>query len=254
MYDVPLAGALFTVEVLLGWSWRAVLPAVVSSGLAAAVTWPVLGTGPSYLVADTRFDAVVLVWALPFGVVAAVVGTGFTALMTRARTHAPRGAGLVPAMVVGFGVLGLASMRYPELLGNGKSLAQVALGGQLDLLTAVVLLLAKPLATGLCLRSGAIGGLLTPALATGAVLGAACGFGGDGYVLVGAAALLAVTQRAALMSLAIVVELTHAVADVPAMVLATLMAIATVRAVDARRARNRVSRAPASHAAGSFPP
>jgi len=80
--------------------------------------------------------------------------------------------------------------------------------------------LLKPLATALCLRSGATGGLLTPALATGALLGAATGglwthiWPGTplgAYALIGAAAVLATTQRAPLTAivLVLVLEFTH---------------------------------------------
>ena len=242
MYGVPLAGTLFTLEILLvSRAWRHVLPALVTSVIAAVVAWAVLGTGAVYAVDAGSFAWPVLVWAAPFGVLVAGAGAGFTAVMRHARVHAPSGGAGVVAMTVGFGVVGLLGAAYPELLGNGRGLAQLAFGGGAGLGTLALVTLLKPVATAICLRVGAIGGLLTPALATGASLGALTGtlwghvWPGAAtvdYVLVGAAALLAVTQRAALTSIVIVVELTRTgLADLPAMVLAVAVAVGTTRIV-----------------------
>ena len=86
----------------------------------------------------------------------------------------------------------------------------------------LVLLLAlfalKPLVTALCLGSGASGGLFTPTLSTGAVLGGAAGIvwslawpgsPAGAYALVGAAAMLGAAMQAPLAGLALILELTH---------------------------------------------
>jgi H+/Cl- antiporter ClcA len=147
-----------------------------------------------------------------------VLGVGFVRLMERARTHATHGARAIATITIAFAVLGFAAIPFPELLGNGKGQAQLAFVGSMSLALAVTLVFLKPLATAMCLRAGAIGGLLTPALATGAVLGVALGHVtnlvwsgapiGD-FAMVGAAALLAVTQRAPFMAIAMTLELTR---------------------------------------------
>jgi mutator protein MutT len=242
MYDVPLAGAAFTLEVLLvSRRWAEVVPAVATSVIAAALTWPVLGTAPSYTLPAGGLHLAVLVAAVPFGIAAGLLGEPFVRLMRLARTHAPTGWTLVPTMTVGFAVLGALAMWRPELLGNGKGLGQVAFDGTAGLGTLVLLGLLKPLLTALCLRAGAIGGLLTPGLATGAALGAAGGVAWHGlwpdapvasYALIGAGAFLAVTQRAAVTSVLLIVELARpAAGEVPSIVLAVAVAVLTARAV-----------------------
>lgn len=67
--------------------------------------------------------------------------------------------------------LPLPDTTNPSLLGNGKALAGLAFSDRLPLAPAAVLVVLKPVATAACLHAGAIGGLLTPSLATGAVLG-----------------------------------------------------------------------------------
>jgi H+/Cl- antiporter ClcA len=83
----------------------------------------------------------------------------------------------------------------------------------------VTLAVLKPLATAASLRSGASGGLFTPTLATGALLGAALGIPwaalwpgspAGAYALVGAAAFLAASLQAPLATVVLLLELTHA--------------------------------------------
>lgn len=242
MYGVPLTGALFTLELLLvSRAWRDVVPALATSAIATAVALPVLGTRPVYDVPAGSFSWPVLVWAVPFGALAGLYGLGFTRVMRAARVSPPRGPAVIGTMVAGFVLVGLISTAYPAILGNGKGLAQLAFAGGTSLGTAMLLALLKPLATAICLRAGAIGGLLTPALATGVALGVA---GGDvwsrwwpggapiDYALVGAAALVAITQRAALTAIVFALELTRTgITDLPAMVVAVGAAIVVVRAV-----------------------
>jgi len=114
--------------------------------------------------------------------------------------------------------VGGIAVVLPEVLGNGKGPAGLAFTGGLPLTVLAALLVAKPLATAACLRSGAVGGLLTPAVATGAVLGALGGAGWallwpgsppGAFAIVGAAAVLATTQRAPLTAAVLAVEFTH---------------------------------------------
>ena len=58
VYNVPLGGAAFTLEVLLGSIALAdVVPAVATAALAAVVAWPILGHRPTYPIPVVRFDA-----------------------------------------------------------------------------------------------------------------------------------------------------------------------------------------------------
>jgi len=115
-------------------------------------------------------------------------------------------------------------------------------------------------ATAACLRAGAIGGLLTPSLATGAVLGVLAGAGWAALwpgaapaacALVGAAALLAVTQRAPVTATALAFEFTHAEYSLLApVILAVALAVATARLLD----RGGVAGTPVLVAAGGLSP
>ncbi len=72
-------------------------------------------------------------------------------------------------------VLGVIGIWYPQLFGNGLDMARDAFLGISSAGLLLTLFALKPLVTALCLGSGASGGLFTPTLATGAVLGGAAG-------------------------------------------------------------------------------
>ena len=58
-------------------------------------------------------------------------------------------------------LLGLVSIWFPQLLGNGKDVSELLFTDNVPFAVMLVLLLLKPLATLLCLGSGAPGGLFT---------------------------------------------------------------------------------------------
>ena len=220
VYNVPLGGALFTVEILLASTALSdVVAALLSSGTAAVVAWPVLSDRPTYLVAAPTLHPALLVWAVLIGPVAGLVGAGFLRLTTWSRGFAPGGWRLPVATTMVFTALGAAAIVFPQLLGNGKGPAQLAFDGTLSLSTLGLLVVLKPVAAGACLASGAAGGLLTPALATGAMLGGVAGGAWSlwwpgapmaGYAMIAAAAVLATTQRAPLCACVLILEFTNA--------------------------------------------
>jgi H+/Cl- antiporter ClcA len=220
VYNVPLGGALFTLEVLLvSAAARDVIPALVSCAVASALVWPVLGNLPTYVVPQMNGGSTLLVWSLLLGPIAALVGLAFLRLTSWTRRLAPTSGWRLPvATTVIFTLVGAAAIYSPALLGNGKGAAQLALDGAMSPGSLVLLLLLKPLATAACLGSGARGGLLTPAVATGAVLGALTGdlwtqlWPGaptGAFAMIGAAAVLATTQRAPLCAIVLILEFTH---------------------------------------------
>lgn len=219
VYDVPFGGTLFALEiVLVTFGLREAVAAAGASTVATVVASVALGRNPTYAVSDFGLTTSLLVASLLIGPLAGVVGVGFSRLTARARRRAATGWWTPVAVAVVFAGLGLLAWPLPELLGNGQGAAQLTFVGGLGPLTLLLLVLLKPLVTAACLRSGAVGGLLTPSLATGAALGALVGAGWDrlwpgsapgAFALVGAAALLAATQKAPLTATTLVLEFTR---------------------------------------------
>jgi H+/Cl- antiporter ClcA len=254
VYNVPLGGAAFTLEVLLGSIALAeVVPAVLCAAVATVLAWPVLGNQPTYRIPAVGLDLPVLCWAVVLGPIAGIAGVLFTGLMTAARLHAPTGLRSVAAITAVFAGLGALAITYPQLLGNGKGMAGLAFDGSLGLGLAGLLLVLKPVATAACLGAGAIGGLLTPSLATGAALGVFTGrlwsvlWPGAPlveYAVVGAAALLAVTLHAPVTAVILTLEFVGtAQALLVPMLVGVALAAGTASVLRRRRERSTLAAA-----------
>ena len=246
VYNVPFGGALFALEVLLGTlKLPLVPPMLVASLVATATSWLFLPNLPTYAVPDYDLSMVQVVWAALIGPLAGLAAVGFVRAISWADSRKPKGCWMLVTPLLVFAVLGLLALPFPQLLGNGRGLVQQAFVG--DVGTGVliaVLLLLKPLVTCGCLGSGAPGGLFTPTICVGALLGSllgqcwiALGFGAaDGsYALIGGAALLAAATQGPVSAFVLMVELTHHVdmLAIPFMV-AIGGAVLTARALEAR--------------------
>ena len=244
VYNVPFGGALFTAEVLFGsFALPVVFPALATSLIATAVAWIYLPSGATYAdIPNYRFSASLMVWSLVAGVVIGLLAIFYVRLIGWVSFHRAQGVHLFWAMPASFAVVGVIGFQYPELFGNGKDMAHEAFlgAGSLGLLFALFAL--KPLVTALTIGSGAAGGVFTPFLATGAVLG---GFLGalwlhlwpgaplGAFAVVGAAAMIGAVMQAPLAGLVLVLELTHGGFNIAVpMMAATVIATFLVRQVD----------------------
>jgi H+/Cl- antiporter ClcA len=245
VYNVPLGGALFTLEVLLGTlALPLIPPALAASFIATAVSWLILPDATTYTVAAYPVTLTQLIWSLGFGPIAGLASVVYVRLIVFADGVEPkRGVALV-LPVAAFAALGLLAIPFPQLLGNGKDIAQLAFTGALGLPLLLALALLKPLATAGCLGSGAPGGLFTPSLAVGAILGGLLGqvwslfWPGaipGSYALIGAAAFMAASMQAPIAAVVLLLELTHNMITLMVPILFAVAGAATVaRRLDSR--------------------
>ncbi len=217
-YGVPLGGALFALEVMRGvLALRYVLPALFASVVAAMVSWLALPDAPTYVIPSYASSTSSVVWALLAGPIAGVVSVGYVRVVTWADRHKPEGWRRLTAPVLVLGLLGVVSIPFPQLLGNGKDISQLAFTNQVAPSLLLVLLALRPLVTVLCVRSGAPGGLFTPSLTIGALLGAVLGHAWSWvwpgvppglFAVLGAAAVLAATTQGPISTVVLMMELT----------------------------------------------
>jgi H+/Cl- antiporter ClcA len=178
VYGVPIGGALFALRIVLRtWDIRAAVTALATSGLAVLVAAPFTHDEPGLQWPHPRLSYLLIAVAVLLAPLMVGVGLAFRRLMDAARSRSaargPRDSWpLIPAVAAAGLLVGLFSHRLPELPGNGQSVLLVSVDRGLTVVAAVALLILKPLLTAAFLRAGAVGGLLTPALATGAALGA----------------------------------------------------------------------------------
>lgn len=219
VYNVPLAGALFSLEVmLLSFSWEKTLAAMMTSAIAAWTATLGLGDESQYHFVSSALPHTFLWWAILAG---PILGTGawlFRKATSAARSRARSNWQMPVFCLLGFSLLAILSLYFPELPGNGKGPMQLALSDVLPLSMVAVLLVLKMVVILAVLRGGAEGGLLTPGLAVGGLVSLLLcalwqlGFpGGDksSFAVVGAAAFLAASMQMPLTAVALVMEFTH---------------------------------------------
>jgi CIC family chloride channel protein len=217
-YGVPLGGALFALEVMRGaLALRFVLPALFSSVVATAVAWIFLPDAPTYLIPAYSNSASSLVWAFFAGPIAGVVSVGYVRAVSWADKTRPQGWRRLVAPIGGLGLLGIASIWIPQLLGNGRDISELAFTGPVGPWLLVTVLLLKPAAIVLCISCGAPGGLFTPSLTVGAMLGGVLGYAWGWiwpgvppglFAVLGAGAVLAATTQGPISSVVLMMELT----------------------------------------------
>lgn len=220
-FNAPIAGVIFAMEVILGeftthYFGMVVIAAVVSS----IVSRQFLGDNPAFAVPTY---SLVSAWELPLyallGVLAALTGWLFVKVLyyLEDRFEAWRfPLALKPAVgAIGVGLIGLA---YPQALGAGLTTIEQSLNGSLPWLLLFVLVLAKLGATVFTLGSGNSGGIFSPSLYMGAMLGGGFGYWvhtlfpastatSGAYALVGMASVFSAAAHAPLTAFLIVFEM-----------------------------------------------
>ena len=245
VYSVPLGGALFALEVLRGTlGLRLVMPALAAALIAVKAASFVVPNAPLYTIPAYVIPPDVYLWAIiasPFIGLGSVAFVRAIAWADRVRPSDWRRLAAPPAVLA---AVGLLSIVFPQLLGNGQDLAQLLFLHPLAPLALFALLVLRPLATVSSAAGGAPGGLFTPSLAAGALMGSALGAlwlwvhpGAEIglFALLGAGAMLAATTQGPVSSLVLMMEMTgHARAFVLPMLTAIIVATATSRLIERR--------------------
>lgn len=217
-YGVPLGGALFALEVMRGkLALRFVLPALFASLIATGLSWVALPDAPTYNIQSFPLSVSVILWVIVTAPIFALGAILYVRLVRWADRNKPRGWQRFIAPAIALGLIGVVSIWFPEILGNGKDISQLLFTDQVGVQLVVALLFLKPLATILCMRSGVPGGLFTPSLTFGALLGAVLGHAWSAFwpgtplgffALLGAGAILAATTQGPISTVVLLIELT----------------------------------------------
>jgi CIC family chloride channel protein len=241
-YNAPLTGAFFVAEIVLGSiAMESIGPLIVSSVIATVVATQFLGNQPVY-----RMPAFGIVpnWHLVahvfLGVVAGMMAPLFLLLLRGGeslfkRMHLP-----VPVKLgLGGLIVGIISLEHRtdpfSVWGNGYGVVEEVLNKPWPWELLITILLLKVLATVATTGSGAVGGVFTPTLFCGAMIGALYGqavhaifphthTAVSSFAVVGMGCFLAATTRAPIMSILIMFEMTHDDATIMPLMLACVPA------------------------------
>ena len=239
-YNVPIGAALFGLEVFLGsFALELFGPIVVSCVVATLVSRILISNHPSYLIPHYEFVSIrelllILIFGPLLGLASALYVRTINAWSVVLEPIPRRWARWLP--VISMGAVGAFSIWFPQLLGNGYNSVNAALLDSLPLVLLLVLPALKLMATAICAASGVPGGMFTPCLFFGALLGGAFGhlmhFAWNdmappgAYALMGMAAILGGTTHAAVSSVLIIFELTGNYAVILPLMLTTVLSTA----------------------------
>jgi len=221
-YNAPIGGALFVAEVVLGSIAMASFGPLLFSSFAATVVVRAL-TGGRALFEVPHFQLVSypeLGLYLALGLLCGASVPLFLGLLDFAKALFARIPLPLPLLLMLGGVIvGIISVWHPIVWGNGYGALSEVLTVQWTVSALAVLILFKLLATAATVGSGAVGGIFTPMLLVGGVLGGLIGcfvqtWAGasaappQAYALVGMGAFLAAATQAPFMAILMVFDMT----------------------------------------------
>ena len=228
-FNAPIAGSIFSLEVILGQFHATYFGAVVISAVTANVVAQAFeGSVRAFVIPEY---VLVSPWELFFyillGVIAAALGATFTRLLYASEDlfdKLPFPPEYFKPILGGLllGVIGLVSFKidgFPRVFGVGYDSIGDALFGKLALQVTFGLFVLKFLATVITLGSGGSGGIFAPSLFMGAMLGEAFGqimnmlfpnitAPPGAYALVGMSVFFSSTAHAPMTAVLILFEMT----------------------------------------------
>jgi CIC family chloride channel protein len=246
-YNTPIAATLFVLEVVVGsFSMTLFGPSVVSAVISTVVVRFFLGDEPVYRVAAFRLESA---WEFAAYAVIGLAAGAASALFMRTLRAGKKlfAASKLPVPVtlaIGGLLIGALGVVLPEVWGNGFEGTNRILRGNPTLLFLAILFAGKIVATAVTTGSGGVGGVFTPTLMVGAALGGAvaqlceAAFPAleapvGGYALLGMGGLMAGVTRAPLLALIMIFELTQNTAILLPMMVVSMLAVLSARALEA---------------------
>ena len=242
-FNAPIAGTLFAMEIIL----MDVEVGYISHIVVASITASVLSRwfwGEFRVFEAMGFE--IHHWGelglyLFLGIAAGAISILFVKSLfgvenVFSRLRAPQW--LKPAM--GGFLLGVIALAVPEIMGVGYDTVNSMLHGQILLVGALIVLLAKLAATSVCIGSGMSGGIFAPSLFIGASIGTIVCLAANqilpdanlapaNYALVGMGAVVAGTTLAPITAILTIFELTYSYEIILPVMLAAIGSASFVR-------------------------
>ncbi len=238
-FNAPIAGSFFALEVVVGhYALSAFAPIVIASVTGTIVSRMHYGDFPAFVVPPDRVIA--SFWEIPAFALLGIVSAAAAILFMRSVMLAQEATERVPLpswsrpAFAGLAV-GAIALVYPQVLGVGYEATDAALSEHYGLWLLLALIVAKTLATAVCLAGGFGGGVFSPSLFLGAMVGGAYGIiatsvfpehssGHGAYTMIGMGAVAGAVLGAPISTILMIFELTGDYALTVAVMVATVIA------------------------------
>ena len=242
-YNAPITGAIFAAQIVLGnFSMNLFAPLLCSSVVAAMLSRSFFGVRLWYAVPNYEFTSITqLPWFVALGFLAGVLGAVFLKLLRGSEDLFKRVERLPVRMAAGGLLVGTIALAYPEVWGNGYTIANSLIQRPPEERVLAGIFLAKLVATVITVGSGAVGGVITPTLFLGAGLGSILGIELQRaglapaqmpvgiFALVGMGSVFAATTRSPLLAMVMILEISLNYSLMPALMLGCAVSILVSR-------------------------
>jgi len=243
-FNAPIAGAMFSVEILLGdFTVNQFTPIVISSVSATVVSRIFFGNFPAFVVPEYALvHPMELVPYAVLGVVSGIVAMLFVKVLYSLEDtfDAIRLPDFYKTAAGGL-MIGAIGIFFPQIFGVGYEAMNLALLGKMEVWLLGALILMKVLASSITLGSGGSGGIFAPSLFMGAMTGGFFGnilhkllpavtAGPGAYALVAMSAVVGAATHAPITAILIIFEMTSDYKIIlPLMIATTISSLMTTR-------------------------
>jgi len=223
-FHTPLAGGFFICEIIMGALTVEILAPILVSSCAGYLTLSFFGEQTPIYPAGSVFlntDTYVVLCCVLLGVIASLAARAWLWMLKYARAKLNGRRHWLPVrMALAGALVGAVALWNPEIVGNGAHMIRGLVDSHYGLSDGSLLLLCKVLLVAIVFGVGTVGGVLTPSLTIGCMLGFIFnslmfrwGFMENqtvAYALVGMAAFFTTAASAPLTSIILVIEFTMA--------------------------------------------
>jgi CIC family chloride channel protein len=258
IFKAPIAGIMFTLEVLmLDLTMASLIPLLISGITAATFAYFFMGADVLFHFDVTKqFNSNNLPYYALLGIFCGLVSFYFTRTGMYAETKFKRIRGTYTKLIVGGILLGMMVFLFPSLWGEGyESINKIFMGKGPDLLNnsiffdwkseprvllliLVFILILKVVAMAITTSSGGVGGIFAPTLFMGAIGGYIVSlsfntfFGTDlphaNFALAGMGALMAGVMHAPLLGIFLIAEITGGYQLLIPLILSAIVSYVTI--------------------------
>ncbi len=218
-FNTPLAGVVFAMEVvMMEYTIAGFTPVILAAVAATIMSRAVFGAASVFYVPPLSLASM---WDLPYILFMGVCLGALSAFFVEAIRFFARLAIKVPvgvAITAAGALVGIVAIEIPAVLGMGYDTVNAVLLGDLAIGSVLLILLAKLIASSVCVATGVPGGLIGPTIVMGALVGGLFAYGGDHlpgvtsahglFVMLGIGAMMSACLQAPLAGLLALLEMT----------------------------------------------
>jgi len=261
IFKAPLAGVLFTLEILLfNISMTSILPLLISSITATVVSYIFLGDAVAISNTIETFSMGNLPYYFILGIFCGIMSLYFIRTSLRVEDKMRRVKKPINRWLIGATAMGVLVFLFPPLYGEGYNSLTLMLNNNpiemaggivgenllsnkwLILLFFTVILFVKVYATAFTNAGGGVGGTFGPTLFTGGIAGFVIGrlinltgihvIPEANFVLVGMAGMMAGVMQAPMTAIFLIAEMTGGYDLLIPLILTSAISFATIRLVE----------------------